>query len=91
MVAVVLTKLEMISSLTFSFVRLIAWKLLVISTGWLIFISILTILHQLEIKIIITIIKEKYHIDRILLSVSTNPIFKAGKNRILFKADSRLE
>ena len=91
MLAVVLTTLEMISSLTFSFVRLIAWKLLVISTGWLIFISILTILHQLEIKIIITIIKEKYHIDRILLSVSTNPISKAGKNRILFKADSRLE
>ena len=91
MLAVVLTTLEMISSLTFSFVRLIAWKLLVISTGWLIFISILTILHQLEIKIIITMIKEKYHIDRILLSVSTNPISKAGKNRILFKADSRLE
>ena len=38
MLAVVLTMPDIISSLAFSFVRLVAWK--VVSTGWLVFISI---------------------------------------------------
>ena len=38
MQAVAFTVLEIISSLTFSFARTVAWKL-VITSGWLVFIS----------------------------------------------------
>ena len=39
------------------FCVLSSMETIVVSTGWLVFISILTILHQLEIKIIIIIYK----------------------------------
>ena len=38
------------------FCALSSMETIVVSTGWLVFISILTILHQLEIKMIIIII-----------------------------------
>ena len=53
MLAVVLTMLEIISSLSFSFVRLVACKIqLYLLDGWFLLVF-LTILHQLEKRIII--------------------------------------
>ena len=50
MLTVVLSMLEIISSLAFSFVHLVAWKIhLYLLDGWFLLVF-LTILHQLEKK-----------------------------------------